>query len=104
MGQIIPEKSKVFAALYPPIPYIASASVMFIGKLLNFSPLDLIYPARLVNLFLYTLIVYMAIKLIPVHKWVLLLLALMPMTLYEAATLSADSFTIANSSFYCSIL
>jgi uncharacterized membrane protein len=94
-GQIIPEKSKVFAALYPPIPYIASASVMFIGKLLNFSPLDLIYPARLVNLFLYTLIVYMAIKLIPVHKWVLLLLALMPMTLYEAASLSADSFTIA---------
>lgn len=94
-GQIIPEKSKVFATLYPPLPYIASASVIFIGKLFHFSPLDLLYPARLANLLIYTLIVYMAIRLTPVHKWVLLMLALMPMTLYEAASLSADSFTIA---------
>ncbi|EKQ52699.1 MAG: putative membrane protein [Methanobacterium sp. Maddingley MBC34] len=94
-GQIIPEKSKVFAAFYPPIPYIASASVMFIGNLFNFSPRDLIYPGRFVNLILYALIVYLAIRLTPVHKWVFTLLALMPMTLYEAASLSADSFTIA---------
>lgn len=94
-GQIIPQQSKVFAALYPPLPYIAPASVMFIGKFFKLSPLDLIHVGRLLNLLLYSLIVYMAIKLTPVHKWVLFLLALMPVTLYEAASLSADSFTIA---------
>lgn len=94
-GQIIPGQSKVFLALYPPIPYIASALMMFIGKFFELSPLDLIHVGRLLNLLLYSLIVYNAIKLTPVHKWVFFLLALMPMTLYEAASLSADSFTIS---------
>ena len=95
-GEIIPEKSMVFVSSYPPVPYVASASVIFVGKLVNNSYIDLIiYFARLANLLLYALIVYAAIKLTPVHKWVFFLLALMPMTLYEAASLSADSFTIA---------
>ena len=37
----------------------------------------------------------MAIKLTPVHKWVLLILSLMPITLSQGGSLSADSFTIA---------
>ena len=95
-GEIIPEKSMVFVSSYPPGPYVASASVIFVGKLVNFHSSDMIiYFARFANLLLYILIVYTAIKLTPVHKWVFFLLALMPMTLYEAASLSADSFTIA---------
>ena len=95
-GEILPEKSMVFVSSYPPVPYVASASVIFVGKLVNFHSLDMIiYFAKLANLLLYVLIVYSAIKLTPVHKWVFFLLALMPMTLYEAASLSADSFTIA---------
>ncbi len=94
-GQIIPGQSKVFLALYPPIPYITSALIIFIGKFFELSPLDLIHVERLLNLLFYSLIVYKAIKLTPVHKWVFFLLALMPMTLYEAASLSADSFTIS---------
>lgn len=80
---------------YPPFPYLASASVIFLGKLFNFSPLVLFYLGRIVNLLLYVLIIYMAIRLMPVHKWVLLLLTLMPMTIFEAASFSVDSFTIA---------
>lgn len=89
---------------YPPFPYLASASVISLGKLFNFSPLVLFYFGRIINLFLYILIVYMAIRLMPVHKWVLLLLALMPMTLFEAASISADSFTIAVSFFTLALL
>jgi uncharacterized membrane protein len=86
--------SVVAIVSYPPVPYLASASAIFLGELFNFSPLVLLYLGRLANLLLYIFFVYMAIKIIPVHKWVLLLLALMPMTLYQAASLSADSFTI----------
>jgi uncharacterized membrane protein len=80
---------------YSPIPYLASTFFILIGKLLNCSPIILMYLGRLANLFLYLLIVFYAIKNTPIQKWVFLLLALMPMTLYEAASLSADSFTIA---------
>lgn len=94
-GQILPEKSNNFIGCYPPIPYIVPSIVLCIGNLLNFSLLNLIYYVKLANLLLYILIVYIAIKLTPLHKWVFFLLALMPMTLYEAASLSADSFTMA---------
>ncbi|MCE7699887.1 MAG: DUF2142 domain-containing protein, partial [Methanobacterium paludis] len=82
-------------AAYPPAPYLASAAVINIGKLFNVSPLLLMYLCRLINLLIWILLIYMAIKLTPIHKWVFLLLSLMPMTLYQAASVSADSLTIA---------
>ncbi len=94
-GHILTGKSKVFVDLYSPVPYIVSASIIFVGKLFNLSALVLFYLGRLGNLLFYISIVYMAIKFTPVMKWVFLLLGLMPMTLYEAASFSADSFSIA---------
>jgi uncharacterized membrane protein len=80
---------------YSPIPYIWPSLFIFIGKLFNLSPIILMYLGRISNLFLYVIIVYLAIKITPVQKWVFLLLALMPMALYLGSSLSADSFTIA---------
>lgn len=95
------EKYKVFMDMsgksiitYSPVPYLASAVFIDAAKLLNPSPLILMYLGRLANLLVWILLVYMAIKTIPVHKWVLMLLALMPMTIFQGASLSADSFTI----------
>jgi len=69
--------------------------MIFLGKLVNCSPIVLIYLGRLANLLMYIFIIFWAIKITPIQKWVFLLLALMPMTLYLAASLSADCFTIA---------
>lgn len=80
---------------YSPIPYLASASVILMGEILNFSPLILMYIGRLANLFVWLLFIYLAIRIIPVHKWVLLMLSLMPMAIFQGASLSADSFTMA---------
>lgn len=87
--------SNIFIVTYSPVPYLASGFAIFIGKLFSFSPLLLMYLGRIANLLLYTLIVYMAIKITPVQKWVFILLALMPMAIYIASSLSSDSFTIA---------
>lgn len=87
--------SGIAVASYSPIPYLASGLAISIGKLFNLSALALLYMGRLANLLVWILLSYLAIKITPVHKWVLLLIALMPMTLFEAASLSADSFTIA---------
>jgi uncharacterized membrane protein len=95
------EKYKVFMDMsgksiitYSPVPYLASAVFIDVAKLLNPSPLILMYLGRLANLLVWILLIYKAIKIIPVHKWVLMFLALMPMTIFQGASLSADSFTI----------
>jgi len=80
---------------YSPIPYFASALAITIGKILNLSPLILMYVGRLANFFVWIFFIYMAIRITPVHKWVLLMLSLMPMAIFQGASLSADSFTMA---------
>ena len=80
---------------YSPIPYLASAFAMIIGKILNFSPIILMYIGRLANLLVWIFFIYLAIRITPIHKWILLILSLMPMTILLGASLSADSFTIA---------
>ena len=87
--------STIAIVTYPPVPYLASALGMDLGKLFNLSPLFLLYIGRLMNLIVWLLLIYMAIKVTPVHKWVFVLLSLMPMTIFQGASISADSFTIA---------
>jgi len=80
---------------YPPVPYLLSALVMgLISFVSTPSVLLLMYVGRIVNLIVWLALIYLAIKTTPIHKWVFLLLALMPMTLFQAASLSVDSFTI----------
>lgn len=81
-------------ATYSPLPYLASSFGMFVGKCFSSSVLVLLYLGRFMNLILWCFLIYLSIKITPVNKWVFLLLALMPMTVYQAASLSADSLTI----------
>lgn len=81
------------ASLYFPLPYFPQALGMAIGRIFNFSPLVLLYLGRIVNLLIWLLLVYLAIKITPIYKWLLVLLALTPMSLYQAASLSADALT-----------
>ena len=80
---------------YSPVSYALPAVVIKIGESLTLPAWMLLYLARLVNLFVWLFLTYLAIKTIPIQKWVLLLIALMPMTVFEAASVSIDSLTIA---------
>ena len=90
---------RIFAAFrssaYSPLAYLPSAAVYFVVLPAEPSPLALLYLGRIVNLAFWLAMVYVAIRITPVHKWVLFLLALTPMSLYQAASLSADSMTNA---------
>lgn len=87
--------SKYAVVTYSPIPYIASALSMAAGKMFNLSPLLLMYLGRLGNLILWLFVTFLAIRITPVFKWGFLAIALMPMTLFQAASLSADGVTLA---------
>lgn len=76
--------------VYSPVLYLPQLAGIVIAKTINFSPLLMIYLGRLFNLFTFIIMAYFAIKLTPLCKWGFALLSLMPMTLYQAASLSSD--------------
>jgi uncharacterized membrane protein len=53
--------------------------------------MGIFYAGRIGNLFCWSLLVYFSLRLIPIMDWTFLLLALTPMSLAQAASLSADA-------------
>ncbi len=82
---------------YAPILYLPAALTIAVGKLINLSPLWLMYLGRLANLMVFLSLIYWTLKITPTGKPVIFLLALMPMTLFLAPSLSIDGLIIASS-------
>ncbi len=77
-------------ALYSALLYLPQASGIFIGKQFGANPFWLIYLGRLANLLIFIILVYYAIKIVPVKKWLFVLLATLPMSFIVHSSLSAD--------------
>ncbi len=85
------------ANTYTGVPYLASGVAFAIARLVDLPPLALFDMGRLANLIVFLLLVYWSLQILPDFHLPLFGLALMPMTLVEAASLSADSVTLATS-------
>ena len=81
-------------ALYSPIAYIPQSIGIIIGKILHTPPLIALYLARFLNLILYTILGYYAIKHIPFLKIATFLLLLSPMNLSLGCSCSTDATLI----------
>lgn len=79
--------------LHAPIPYLPQAIGIAIGRVLHLSPLGLMYAGRLANLGTWVFAAFWAIRWFPSQKIALFLLCLMPMSMFQAASLSADVLT-----------
>jgi len=77
------------------LPYVPQVFGVLAGKLIFQSPLMWLYLGRLFNLITWIILIFLAINLMPVHKWTMVILALLPMHINLAASLSADAFTNA---------
>lgn len=77
--------------LYSFVSYIPQALGILIGRILHFPIVITAYIGRLINFLLWTFIMYMCIKYIPVGKKVLFLVAFIPISLQEAISLSPDA-------------
>ncbi len=80
-------------SLYSPIPYLPQAIGIALGRIIGMSPILLMYMGRSLNLFTWIFLIYLSIKTSPFFKWSLFLLALSPMSLFLASSLSADAVT-----------
>lgn len=78
-------------AVYAPVPYLAQSAGITLGRIADLSPLALMFLGRLANLLAWLFVVYFAIKVSPFNKHVLLLLALMPMSIFLASSLNTDA-------------
>jgi uncharacterized membrane protein len=82
--------------VYAPVAYVPQIIGIITGKLFGASPLAMIYLARIFNLLFFSALTFWAIRLIPVHKWVLCLLALTPTSVFQVASASVDAFTFGS--------
>jgi uncharacterized membrane protein len=76
------------------IPYIPQGIGIFIGRIFGLPPLFLLYLGRIFNLIFTTILIYSAIKIMPIFKWEFALISLMPMTLTQLASNSYDATAI----------
>jgi len=83
------------AAVYPPVPYLPSAIGIRIGRLFGLSAFMLVLLARLAELAAFVAIVARAIHRLPTRAWVLAVVALMPVAVFQASTVGADAITNA---------
>ncbi|MFK7785076.1 MAG: DUF2142 domain-containing protein [Crocinitomicaceae bacterium] len=82
-------------AVYTPISYLPQAVGIRLARLFSGSPIIAVYAGRLVALLSWMLILFFAIKTTPILKWMFVVLALLPMSLYISASLSSDTVTNA---------
>ncbi len=83
--------------IYHCLPYLPEAVVLNAGRHAALSPLLLMYLCRMTNLTCYVLLTFLALRLLPDFRIVLFCVALMPMALHQAASISADCTVIAAS-------
>lgn len=83
------------ASLYSPFSYIPQVVGIVIARIFTSSLLVQAYAGRFFNLLFCILLLTMAYKIIPTHKNVILMLALVPITCQEIISLAADGVTIS---------
>jgi len=76
--------------LYPPWAYIGSLIGVILAKIMHLPLIWYVYMGRLSTLVVWVILTYLAIRIIPFGKWFMVALALLPTSLTQAATISAD--------------
>lgn len=75
-----------------PIVYLPQSMGILLGRLLQLNLIWIFYLGRLFNLICFSILIYFAVKIIPYFKTAVILIAMLPMTLQQAASYSYDAF------------
>ena len=75
---------------YTPLSYFPSFIVIWVLKILNVTPVMMMYILRFCSLLTYMALCYTALRIIPCKKLLLFLLATLPLNISQAAAVSTD--------------
>ena len=93
----------VGSAFYSPLAYIPQALAIRFGRMLDASPLMLLYAGRLANVLAALSLLAAAVLITPVGAEMLVIVGLLPMTLYEDASLSPDATMIGGAFLFTAL-
>ena len=79
---------------YTIVSYLPHTVTLAALKAFNTPPVYMMFMLRLCSLFLYTALIYAAIKIAPVKKYVFTLIAVAPLPVYLGATINTDHLVI----------
>ena len=82
-------------ALYSPVGFLPHLPAMWLGEAFGLSPFELIHVARAFQYALWLLIMALALRRLPGGQFLWLLLLFMPMSLYQAVTVTVDGLNNA---------
>lgn len=81
-------------SVYSPALLLPQAFFMrYSGRPAHLSAIAIFHMCRFASLLSYLILIWLAIRLIPFGKWILLVLAITPMALFQAATISPDAIS-----------
>jgi uncharacterized membrane protein len=89
---------------YSPVPYLPGAIGMAAGNAFNAPAILLLYLARIGNLAFWLVCMALAIRFLPHKKWALSAIALLPMAIFQSATLNCDPATIGLTTLFLSLI
>ena len=101
-------KEKVFisfwnTAVYAPVSYAPQALGIFVARLFCNNLWVIFYAGRLLNVLCITILFYYAIKLSPMGKEMIYLIAMIPMNIHQAVSYSPDGMLLAIICFIVSL-
>lgn len=76
---------------YTPISYFPAIIILLLMKLFNVAPLIMMYILRFCTLLTYIAMIYFAIKITPVKKWLFFSAAVVPQAIYFASAINTDA-------------
>ncbi len=81
-------------ALYSPLAYAPTSLGIGIARVFDASPVAMLYVGRLFTVLAWIGLTFLAIRLIPIVRWAFMVIAVAPMALFQAASVSADGLTV----------
>jgi uncharacterized membrane protein len=91
------------SAIYSPVAYFPPAIGIAIARFMHLPLLTYIYMGRIFTMIAWLFLMYWAIKRIPVGKWVLVALGLLPTTITHAVSIAPDALLIGTASLLVAI-
>jgi len=92
------------SASYISLVYAPQALGIIIGKIFDTPVIGLLYLARLANLAAWIAIGYFAIKIMPVKKWALVAILMLPMMIAQSVSLGTDVLSIGGGVLFVSLI
>lgn len=92
------------SAVYPPIVYLPQVIGIWVSKLLGLPAIYLIYFARIFSLAFYVFLIFKALKIIPILKGLLFIIALLPMSIQQSIAMGPDALALSTFILLVSII